>query len=81
MIIFLLLQKMSMVPLKKRFRECIENACNAYKFFYRGCILFGLSLDPFPTPFPVVIDGYRWLTMVIDGYRWLSMVIDGSNIF
>ena len=32
------------------------------------------SAGSFPTAFPLVINGYRWLSTVSDGYRRLSTI-------
>ena len=87
MINFLLLQKMSRVPLKKRFRLVnIISGIWSYILTLPTCkkrcaLAIICNLDcrwlAFRHHFQwlsMVIDGSRWLTMVIDGYRRLSMV-------
>ena len=59
---FLLLQKLTWVPLKYRFR-------------YVSSYIFGLSLAPFPFS---LSGGFRWFPLVILGYRWLSLVTSWS---
>ena len=87
MINFLLLQKMSRVPLKKRFRlvNIISGICS-YILTLPTCkktcalaIIWNLDYRWLAFRhhfrwFPMVIDGFRWLSMVIEGYRGLSMV-------
>ena len=80
------LQKLVMVPLKKKFASVYNNVCNVYKFFYWGRIYldFGLSLAPFLLSLsggfrwlPLVSGNFRWFPMVSACFPWLSLVIAG----
>ena len=36
--------------------------------------IIGLSVAPFPVPFPVISTGFPCLSLVTAGYLWLSLV-------
>ena len=77
MINFLLLQKMSRVPLKKRFRLVnIISGIWSYILTLSTCkkrcaLAIICNLDCRWLAFR---HHFRWFPMVIDGFRWLSMV-------
>ena len=93
MINFLLLQKMSRVPLKKRFRlvNIISGICSyilTLPTCKKTCALAiicnldyrWLAFRHHFRWFPMVIDGFRWLSMVIEGYRWFKYILNRLRI-